>query len=883
MKGTHRRTQQPAKLFCLAVFGVALSFFSYGLPPTTTAVFAQQNQSQQQTVDVQQQEQQARALYRYQQFSQAATQWERIAQTHGANNNRLGQASAFSNLALSYQALGQWDKAQSAIEASLEIVRGRGDESAAQPLLAQALMTLGALQLERGQEEQALDTWQQAENRYQQVGDRAGESRAQINQAQALRELGFYGRSHHLLQQVATDLEEEIPSSLKAVALIRLGDAFRLSGQPLAAEDALKQSLMIAQQINHLSDVSAALLSLGHLALEQSDFITAGDRYTQALATANDGELSRSTIVAIQLAQLSLYSHQSNWQAATEVSHAIQAQLSSLPLSRTSLYHQLHWVNGSLKIFDNRTTLASKQIELEQIELEQIAQQLQQVIAQARRLEDKRAEAYGIGTLGQLYERTEQWAEATQATQQALDLSDRIQAADIIYRWQWQLGRLWSSDRNPERSVSRAIEAYAQSVKTLSKLRGDLAAADTQFSFEENVEPVYRELVGLLLASDSRSPDYSQNITRAQSVIESLHIAELDNYFKEACADVQSVDEIQVDPNAAIVYTVVLNDHLSILLNLPHQSPQQFTVAVTATEVTQLAQQLRQQLVVRSRRDYFAVAEQAYALLIAPIRAALESSGVDTVVFVPDGPLRVVPLSALYDGDRFFVEDFAVGLTPSLKLMTPNTWSAADDLTRHRKQTLVAGLTESRAGFSSLPFVKAEVQSITETIRNSRVMINEDFTKDAIAQKLRTQAYPIVHIATHGKFSATPEETYLLAWDGRINVQEVNEMLQANLGKREGIELLMLSACETASSDPKAGLGLAGVALKAGASSTVGALWTIDDEATAHFVDVFYRQLMQPEMTRAKALRQTQITLLKDPQYQHPIYWAPYIMLGSWL
>lgn len=846
-----------------------------------------------------QQEQQARQLYQQRQFSEAIMLWQAAANAYAQQSNLVAEASVLSNLALSYQAIGEWSSAWAAIEQSSVILseldvlsHAQADaQITVQAVAAQMFMNKGHLYIESGEAQQALSAWEQAEEAYTFARDGVGSIRAQLNQAQALRVLGFYRRSLDQYQAIVDQLEAEPPTVLKAIALRRLGDALRLNGQLVQSENVLNQSFSDLQQVREQqvredqdaqkSEVVRILLSLGHTALEKGEIDTAQQKYEQAWEIA-DKNHSSTLLLPIELAQLSLSidsrdkSNSKDLARVFDLSDTIRSRFASLPLSRTNIYHQINWTEKLLSL-----SASAEDISSNRLDIEVIAQQLTAVVSQTRSLGDTRAEAYALGLLAQAYADTEQWRSAIDLTQRAIDLSDRAQAIDVLYRWQWQLGRLWNHAGNPQRSATKAMNAYDRSIDALSTLRGDLAAADAQFSFSENVEPVYREMVSLLLDTDLHSDHYQENLVRAQEVLDSLRVAELDNYFREACADVSALDARQADPNAAIVHTIVLRDRLSIILNLPNQPLQHVSVPISKEKVTRIAKRLRQELVIRSRRDYFDAAKQAYELLIAPIREPLDSSGVDTIVFVSDGPLQTIPLSALYDGDRFLIEDYAVGLTPSLKLTDSSPWSAANS--KHNQRTLIGGLTEGRAGFSSLPYVDSEVENITRIVGRHSVLLNQDFTKERLARQLKTKAYPIVHIATHGQFGSTPKETFLLTWDGRIDVRDINEMLQANLGSREGIKLLLLSACETAVSDPKAGLGLAGISVKAGASSTLGSLWSINDEATAHFVDIFYQQLMKPDTTRAAALRQTQMTLLKDPQYQHPIYWAAYIMLGSWL
>lgn len=574
----------------------------------------------------------------------------------------------------------------------------------------------------------------------------------------------------------------------------------------------------------------------------------------------------------IQLAQLELYVKTARWPDAAKVWPQIQAQFGELPVSRSTIYYQINWANSLIKLEQSAAGGGKNSLPI-------VAQQLQQAAEQAQTLMDARAEAYALGTLGQVYEQSGQWAIAQALSQRALALSIGQNAPDMSYQWQWQLGRLWKNPHNPERSLPKSIAAYQQAVDTLSGLRGDLAAADgsAQFSFEGNVEPVYRQLASLLLQTDSKAPTYQQNLASAQAVIESLRLAELDNYFQEACVDVSPIDIYQADLKAAIIYTLVLEDRLSVILHFPGQPLQHFSTEISAGEVSDIAKQLRQELVIRSQRRYFPLAQQVYSWLIGPARQAIDNSGVETLVFVLDGPLQNIPMASLYDGSRFLIEDYAVALTPGLKLLNPKNWDTSN------LSVLTAGITQARQGLAPLPYVEEEIQEINNSISDHTVLLNQQFTEEALSQRLKSTVYPIVHIATHGQFGSTAEETYLVAWDKLIHVREISHILQANLGNRKGIELLVLSACETASGDRRAALGLAGVAIKAGARSTVGSLWAINDDATSQLMGYFYERLTQPGATRAGALREAQLRLLQNPQYQHPIYWAPYILLGSWL
>jgi CHAT domain-containing protein len=141
---------------------------------------------------------------------------------------------------------------------------------------------------------------------------------------------------------------------------------------------------------------------------------------------------------------------------------------------------------------------------------------------------------------------------------------------------------------------------------------------------------------------------------------------------------------------------------------------------------------------------------------------------------------------------------------------------------------------------------------------------------------------PVVHIATHGQFSSNAEKTFILDWNGQINVRDLDGLLRVTDRKRP-IELLVLSACETVVGDSRAALGLAGVAVRAGARSTLATLWQVSDESTALFMSEFYSELAKSRnVNKAEALRRAQVKLLQNSKYQHPYFWAPYVLVGNW-
>jgi CHAT domain-containing protein len=183
--------------------------------------------------------------------------------------------------------------------------------------------------------------------------------------------------------------------------------------------------------------------------------------------------------------------------------------------------------------------------------------------------------------------------------------------------------------------------------------------------------------------------------------------------------------------------------------------------------------------------------------------------------------------------------------------------------------------------FDPLPNVVGELQQIGSVVP-SELLLNPQFTEANLQQQINSGAFSTVHIATHGKFSSDPEETFILAHNQLLKSNDLNNLLRINSQSSSStIELLVLSACETAQGDNRATLGLAGIAVRAGARSTLSTLWQVSDRSTAELMGQFYKELTKPDVAKAEALHQAQLAVFK--QYKAPFYWAPYVLVGNWL
>ncbi|WP_424097077.1 CHAT domain-containing protein [Moorena producens] len=811
-------------------------------------------------------DQKAQQLYETGQYQKAIPLLEQMISNYGDSGDIIGEINCLVNLALVYQRLGEWTQAKQTLSQSFTQLSKLPLTKESKELKAQILSVQGQVYLSLGQSKKALSTWQETSAIYQEIGDLTRLTESQIYEVQAYRVLGLYNQANKTLTKITENIQNKPDSKLKSTALQYLGDVLRRVGKFQDSKIILQQSLAIAENLRDQTLIADNLLSLGNTARLKGDTEDAMDFYQRVV---KESPLPDSKIQG-QLNQLSLLIAKQDWSKARGLLPAIDNTLRTLYPSQRAIKARLKLAKTLLKGKNSQLTTPKE-----------LATYLADAIKLARNLGDKRAEAEAIGNLGTLYEQQSRLDEAQDLTEKALLIAQQVNAPDLAYQWQWQLGRILNLKQDKTGAIDRrsrsAIAAYAQSVQTLQSIRSDLVAisSDIQFGFRESVEPVYRELVGLLL-----EPNASQeNLKQARDVIESLQLAELDNFFRDACLDAKPVKIDEIDPNAAIFYTIILPDRLEVIATLPGQPLRQITTNLSKTEIEQQLALVKSNITSPWRVLKKENLQTIHDWLIGPIEAELAKSNIRTLVFIPDGALRNLPMSVLYDGENYSMEKYSIAVAPSLQLIDPKA------LVKQNFSALTAGVTEvrpHRPDLAALPGVKVELENINAEVP-SLILLNESFTESNFNTEVNTSGYEVVHLATHGEFSSVAEETFLLTWDDEININELNTLISGDQKQKNPIELLVLSACRTAAGDSRAALGLAGVVVRGGARSTLASLWSVEDLATTELMTRFYQKLATGQVTKAKALAQAQQELLQSEAYNHPFYWSAFILLGNWL
>ncbi|MEA3211927.1 MAG: hypothetical protein QOE70_4984 [Chthoniobacter sp.] len=750
----------------------------------------------------------------------------------------------------------------------------RADDRRATEAVAQ--MAAGEDLFARGQFEDAIIRWKEAALRFARLKDRAGEIRSLLRQGAACHALGQHRLALQALDATAALLKDSPNRRLEAELKGARGALSIFAREADQAEPLLRESLKLARAEKDPALVATVLNDLGIL-------LTAQGRSSEALAAAEEAvrlaERSGDRALAGQarnnLADAA-FGAKDYARAAQAAGQAAKAA-SALPDGHARAFVLMGAAQLLQRIFleapEHDNALRAQAFRLDQ-EAGEVAS----------RCGDQRALSYALGYQGALYEFEKRPADALILTRRAVFAAQAAQSPDALYRWQWQTGRVLA--RQGEREP--AIQAYRRAVATLQTIRNDLAIRhgnrNARSSFRDSVGAIYFELADLLLqhAEALRDGEEAQGLLReARDTAELLKAAELEDYFQDDCVNLLKSKTKKVESisqTAAIIYIVPLPTRTELLVSLPSGRLERFKAEVSDEVLTETVRQFRLNLEDRTTDAFLEQAQQLYAWLIKPLEALMANGTLDTMIFVPDGALRTIPMAALHDGTRFLVEKYAIAVSPGLELME------AKPVAQTPSRLMISGLSESVEGFPALANVPQEIAQIGKLYGRNDALMNGTFRRDALADKLATEQFTIVHIASHGHFDSDVRKSFVLTFDKHLTLDDLERYIRPAQLRDQAIELLTLSACQTAAGDDRAALGLAGVAVKAGARSALATLWFVNDAASTQLVSDFYTELTtHPTLSKAQALQAAQKKLLAQEQYAHPCYWAPYLLIGNWL
>jgi tetratricopeptide (TPR) repeat protein len=549
------------------------------------------------------------------------------------------------------------------------------------------LENLGRAYQKLGKNKQATIYWQQTINNYRQLGDRRQLERSLTEQAQIYARLGQHQQAISIL--CGSNTRECLPDSAIVIAQQNqdrlgevaawgsLGEAYRLRGDYQLALPYLQTSLKMARQIKHSSLAIAALNSLGNTysSLAQINYRRAtsaqkrgenfgsnnlvkqieteglnSDRqglkyFTESLQQASQQQDRSAQLKAIINALPLEYRLQKHDSAQTKIATALSL-LPTLPISQDKVYTQIKLAKLLQPELVTPNSCYNSDIQPQAIQL------LQQAIKEAKTVGDRRSQSFAWGELGHIYECRQDYQQALKLTKKARWLAEQdIEAKDSLYLWEWQAGRIYKQQQNK----LAAVRAYQQAITTLDSIRQNILTSnrDIQFDFRDLVEPVYRQLIALQLdkiPTDSLLAATDDNFNSVLTVLDSFQLAELQNYFGNDCAiqEISNQEDISSNNSVAIFRSIVLPQRTAIIATFPDGDRQIVWLDREREALSKTVISFNESLVRWYDNEYDpTLATTLYDRMIRPFVTTLKQKQVQTLVFIQDGILRNMPMSAL--------------------------------------------------------------------------------------------------------------------------------------------------------------------------------------------------------------------------------------------
>lgn len=783
---------------------------------------------------------------------------------------------------------------------------------------ADQLTDEGHRYLNQGIPSKAFQIWEEAKQKYRKQGDSKGVKGVLINQAHAQQMLGQpMNACWSLIEVLSFDaaicrsrqeddasveleraLEKLPPDPIYIAALQHLGISMRELWKFRQSVRVFERARLLAQQLDSTrleSDVRLSLVNTYQarlVALRERYELSDDNRLRASLLqeTLNQGQqaflelsaLSRhpdqNIAMRAMINWLHLYQRLDSWidndgqfSQLKSLSEQFDPQVArvvrTITASDFSGLTPIEGVYARLKVAETVLQLNhTLQALLPDSDPVGIAQQFAQTsLNQSREIENKRAQANALVVLGTVYVETGENISALDSLTYAQNLAISITAPDLIYQASWQLAQL--HQRRGQKGL--ALKAYRSAIAALNDVRGNLLSVNRslQFSFRDQIEPLYRQYIQLL--SDTEQPDFEQIL----EVNSSLQVLAIENYLQ--CGKLEFVP-LKAQVNLPTTFYILdLGDRLVVLVRHEGKLHRYSVAAKPVRENVRTLQRLLQSDGFKTLNPsaLLPYSQEIYNRIIRPGESFIGSDG--RVIVVGNGTLNNLPLGLLHDGQQYLVEKYQIVSSLGAEIEGAHKQG-------RKQKALFAGITQMSPSTADLklpplPEVIREAEVFEANFKNSKLLIDQAFTTKQLQERL--QNYTILHLATHAQFSSNPAETFLLTWDDRIGIPELEVLVRQRSTQDQGLDLLFLSACETAKGDQRSQLGLAGLATQAGARNAIASLWLVESDSTTKLASEFYQNVAKGE-SYARALQLAQLSL-KNSEYSHPYYWAPFILLGG--
>ena len=827
---------------------------------------------------------------------------------------------------------------------------------------ADRLLWQGEQQCKVSQFKAAFQSYQQSLVLYREVGNLLGESAALIGLGITCDFLGQYQKAINYYQQ-SLDIVRNIGGSVgkagEGTCLGNLGKTYSSLGKYHEAIDCQKQSLEIAQEFENHHAAATALGNLGQNFFRLGRYDKAIDHHQQQLNLVKeiiprltegkvDNNLLLSSPEAINdfkkeeinaLGSLGLVFYaigeeeqaMAHYQESLDIARKIEARfeeannlanIAAAYCNFSGKYDEaIKYFNQSLIIYQELDSLFGKACSLSGLGMvyrakgkyQQAMEYYQQALNIAQEIGTRAWEANYLANLGMICNLLRQYPQAIEYEQKAVtiarEISDRREEGFALN----ELGYALLNSGHLTQAENKLLDA----MEVRESLRGGLKDAlkvslfdtqlDTYSLLQQAIVLQYRADEALEISERGRTRAfvellYERLSAKPVDVTDELSPKETINPL-----NLEQIQQVAQKQKATIVeYSIINLDHLFIWVIKPtgkitfcpvHLQPLR---QKQNTSLSDLVNQARESLEVpQKRRDAPRLLQQLHEILIQPIANLLPDNPEDSVIFIPQQSLFLVPFPALLDSktNQFLIEKHTILTAPSIQVLDSthkqqqllkDEWISKKD-EKNSDFYLVVGnpimpsiapkIGQPPEQLQPLEGAESQARTIAKLL-NTQPIIRDEATKLNIVQRMSSAR--LIHLATHGLLDdirelGVPGAIALAPTEGIDNgFLTAGEILELRLKA----ELVVLSACLTGLGKITGDgvIGLSRCLFLAGVPSVIVSLWSVPDEPTQYLMTEFYSNL-QSDMNKAKALRQA---ILKTKQkFRSPVNWAGFTLIGE--
>jgi CHAT domain-containing protein/Tfp pilus assembly protein PilF len=798
-----------------------------------------------------------------------------------AVGDRRVEATTLNNIGLVYDDLGKKQKALEFYNQALPILRAVGDRGGE----ATTLNNIGAVYSNLGEKQKALEFYNQALPIVRAVGDRGGEATTLNNIGLVYDNLGEKQKALEFYNQALPILRAVGDRGGEATTLNNIGAVYDDLGEKQKALEFINQALPIRRAVGDRGGEATTLTNIGFVYDDLGEKQKALEFYNQALpifrAVGDRGgeATTLSNIGAV-------------YDALGEKQKALEFYNQALPILRA-----VGDCGGEATTLTNIGSVYSDLGE------KQKAQEFyNQALPILRAVGDRSGEATTFYNIGFVYRDTKRPMEAIKYFEQSVDLILKLRSGVGKDNRQTFLENrqdpvvalvdLLIDEKQPERAFEWANLATVADLADYSRLiDAKVPNPEAQTAIDKwnqknlRLKNLRKDLQQKFSSQLSQQVNKLQEEVSQEAETIGKRFVEAADLFESNPTDIAQL-QANIPAGTTVIQPVLLTEGTKIpntiaLFVITKNKLKVIKVPIDIAKFDNLLKNTSASITKFDSENYLDSLQPLYDLLIRPIEAEIQATKPKQISIIATGKLRYIPFEALHDGNEYLIEKYPISYLTRLSSRSLQAKTTATP-------KILAFGNPIPTGKLALKDTEEEVKSVIKIFPGSEMFINSQATLDTF--KTQASRFSYLLLATHGCFQKDgcclptskdcrkPDRVDLKPNTILFADKEYNIADAALLGL-QNVELITLSACQTALQTESNGEEISGVAYlfeRAGSKAVIASLWSVESSTTKEIMEQFYQNIKKG-MRKDEALRQAKLSQIDSP----PFFWSPFVLIGD--